>query len=401
MPGLIFHGAGTQASWATPEAAQWVERADRYAAPDTPARVWANIGVGELKFVTSFSTQRFDVANEGSRLLIRNVALARQVNDPEAFCVAAVSRLLHASAPQHACVRLKLAEELAQKSRAGISTRTYGTAAIHIGSVLLECGQRRRAEESFNELKEMAERSGQANLLLCSMWMDGVLATLDGRLEDAVAIGQNARARGEQLGPAQFGISMGIVASFMALLYLGRIDEVPQLFESPYLGSPIFRVMIGPNSEVVKILEQWVVARPGLGSADDETGASTDILFLQAAVRVGHLPAAELLLRRFSNSDLRTTGCLFPTCISRHLGAAAALLGRPEDARRYYEDALKVATEMRFRPEIALTRLQLAELLLEHYPKEKADASGHLDFAIKEFREMKMQPSLERALKYL
>jgi hypothetical protein len=55
---------------------------------------------------------------------------------------------------------------------------------------------------------------------------------------------------------------------------------------------------------------------------------------------------------------------------------------------------------MRFRPELALTRLQLAELLLEHYPDEKSEALGHLDFAINEFREMKMQPSLERALRH-
>ena len=57
------------------------------------------------------------------------------------------------------------------------------------------------------------------------------------------------------------------------------------------------------------------------------------------------------------------------------------------------------ATGLAFRPEIALTRLQLAELLLEHYPGPKAEALEHLDFAIGEFREMKMQPSLERALK--
>ena len=54
---------------------------------------------------------------------------------------------------------------------------------------------------------------------------------------------------------------------------------------------------------------------------------------------------------------------------------------------------------MRFRPELALTCLQLAELLLDHYPDEKKVALEHLDFAIKEFREMKMQPSLERALR--
>jgi len=55
---------------------------------------------------------------------------------------------------------------------------------------------------------------------------------------------------------------------------------------------------------------------------------------------------------------------------------------------------------MRFRPEVALTRLQLAELLLERYPDEKKEALEHLDFAIKEFQDMKMQPSLECALRH-
>ena len=40
------------------------------------------------------------------------------------------------------------------------------------------------------------------------------------------------------------------------------------------------------------------------------------------------------------------------------------------------------------------------ELLLEHYPDEKSEALEHLGFAINEFREMKMQSSLERALKH-
>jgi hypothetical protein len=50
------------------------------------------------------------------------------------------------------------------------------------------------------------------------------------------------------------------------------------------------------------------------------------------------------------------------------------------------------------RPELVLTRLQLTELLLEHYPDERSEALAHLDFAIGDFRDMKMQPSLERAL---
>jgi len=34
---------------------------------------------------------------------------------------------------------------------------------------------------------------------------------------------------------------------------------------------------------------------------------------------------------------------------------------------------------------------------LEHYPDEKEDALEHLSFVIDEFKEMKMQPSLEKA----
>ncbi len=51
-------------------------------------------------------------------------------------------------------------------------------------------------------------------------------------------------------------------------------------------------------------------------------------------------------------------------------------------------------------PKVALTRLQLSELLLKHDPDEKPEALEYLDLAISEFRERKMQPSLERALKH-
>jgi hypothetical protein len=51
-------------------------------------------------------------------------------------------------------------------------------------------------------------------------------------------------------------------------------------------------------------------------------------------------------------------------------------------------------------PELALTRLQLAELLLEHYPQEKSETIAQLDFAIPEFRDIKMNTYLERALRH-
>ena len=68
------------------------------------------------------------------------------------------------------------------------------------------------------------------------------------------------------------------------------------------------------------------------------------------------------------------------------------------DGREYYYQALEATPNLGYRPEVALLRLGLAELLLDHHPDERPEAIGHLDFAISEFREMKTQPSLEHAL---
>ena len=390
---LFLHGAG--AAMATPEAAQWAERADRYAEPDTLERIGADIGLAGVKS----STAHWD---EAVVLLDRAVKLARHLGDTEAFWMAASNWLMTATAPQHAEERLHLTEELMAGSRAGVSMRTLGTSLWFAGDAFLEPGQRQRAEEVWGELQVLAERTGQANSLLLATSCDAILATLEGHLDEAVEIANRLRARGEELGLSPVARTIAGGASLRPLLHIGKANEALQLVTPWIYPEPqaISLAHLGRDAEVTEILDQCVVARPGIGSTKDETPAYRDIMSLEAAVLVEHKQAADLLMPRFAVSGLGTTGMFFTTCVARHLGGAAALLDRPEEARTHYQDALKVATEMRFRPEVALTRLQLAELLLEHYPEEKSEALEHLDFAITEFRDMKMQPSLERALKH-
>jgi hypothetical protein len=126
----------------------------------------------------------------------------------------------------------------------------------------------------------------------------------------------------------------------------------------------------------------------------------TLVLLLETAVLAQHTRAAEVLSGLLEGGVYKTPGLHNPTCVARHLGGAAALLDRHKEARKHYGEAIKVCTGMKFRPELALSRLQLAELLLKHYPKERSAALEHLDFAISEFRDMKMQPWLERALRH-
>ena len=194
---------------------------------------------------------------------------------------------------------------------------------------------------------------------------------------------------------------MAVIYGLRPRIYLGKADSALQrnLELAPQRYLKLFCLAyLDRATEAFEMLEQFAVRRPGIGTIEDESSAWQDILYLEAAVLVGHHQAAEPLLHRFAGSQVRTSGVSYTTCVARHLGAAAALLGRPDEARAYYKDALELATKMRFRPEVALTRLQLAALLLEHYPDERAEALEHLDFATAEFREMKMQPSLERAL---
>jgi tetratricopeptide (TPR) repeat protein len=188
------------------------------------------------------------------------------------------------------------------------------------------------------------------------------------------------------------------------LLLIGKADELLALYKP--LGSDIslwnafILDILGHHSETSTLVDHYLAV---FGDTEPVNYTASywfgiDIHFLEAAVMVGHKRAIEFLMKRCIKYSTLTTGFFYPTCIPRHPGAASALLGKYDEAREYYREAIKVCTEMRFRPALALACLQLAELLLEHYPDEKKEALERLDFAIKEFREMKMQPSLERAL---
>lgn len=76
---------------------------------------------------------------------------------------------------------------------------------------------------------------------------------------------------------------------------------------------------------------------------EDETSDYTDMMLLEAAIFVRHHEAVEFLLRRFAHGGLHMIGKygIF-TCPSRHLGTAAAFLGRPDETRTYYEEAMDI-----------------------------------------------------------
>ncbi len=382
--------------WATDasqsrEFLQWAERGVQFAPPGSLERAWADAILGRAVCMYRGNQAR------GVPLLKSALDYARANKDRELLTWAANNWVEFGVMPWSGDELRQVAEEAVTK----------GTLAVGSGQKFLYYGDRRKFDELGQAIKQRAAATREANHVEESMWVDAALAFLDGRLEECVDIFERQVNYRNEVGlVSAFGLTF--TWGLKPFFYLGGPEARPQSVLWPVLQGqwdgpsvrriPLIQAYVGQAIEANQKLDRMLEGRPNIASAEDQTQAWLDVFYLESAIVVGHRKVVELLYQRFARNTLAVIPWC-PTAVARQLGAAAAMLGRFDEARAHYQEAIRVCTEMRFRPELALSRLQLAELLLEHYPAEKKDALEHLDFAIREFREMKMQPSLERALR--
>jgi len=398
---FAISGTGMGLGFGTDEAMRWVEAFDRYASPNTIERAWANQALGGIKIAAH------DVA--GAWPLFReSTLLARKLGDASALANCGGDYLWFCPpTAEYVEEGRKIAGEMRGVwDRADPFSMEYGMESV--GSFFLRLGERTQGEAIHREVMESARLARMPAFQYFSRALHACYHIMDGQLEEAAKCYDDVLRLGAEMGAP---LAAAICASFFGPRlsgYLGwgreelrRLDEwaqaaavsVPPELRAYYL------LCGGEREEIVTILGEagdHYTAHPE--RTRHEFGAL--LLLLETAVLAKHTRAAETLLNVLVGAMYKTTGLENPTCVARHLGGTAALLGRYEEARKHYQEAIKVSSEMRFRPELALTRLQLAELLLEHYPKERAVALEHLDFTISEFRDMKMRPWLERALRH-
>ena len=128
---------------------------------------------------------------------------------------------------------------------------------------------------------------------------------------------------------------MALIAA-VCLSQLGRIDEARQL--------------AGPLLD---------------GELDEEPIGQLHLRLQLAVLWEDHLAATRLAeeLNPVAHVSYTMVGC-----VGRVLGASWAMRGDVARARAAFELAIRTCTTSHFRPELALARLDLAKLLLAHYP---------------------------------
>ena len=305
-------------------------------------------------------------------------------------------------APQHFPKRLEVASlisELMTERRV-----SPGPKAVQITDAFLQAGLRPRVDATLGFLRSDAERLQRPYHQLSALWADALSNYLDGKLEEVLACYERIRRRAEEFELQTFAAAMAGIMPGLAWLHLHKLDQLIALSPTPGTtrGASRLRDMLeGPVELARQVFEEDYSGRISGDPENDESPEFIDVAMMEAANRLHHEGAARYLLRRYESTLMVTSGCMYvfgAASIARLLGDASSIIGLSAQARDYYERSIHECEEMRLRPELALSHLSLAELLLDHYQDEHDTAIYHLDFAIGEFREMKMQPALERAL---
>jgi class 3 adenylate cyclase len=396
VEGLMRYGPGTVLL--SPQYRGWAERLSARAEPESVEQVWADTALAGVLY----SERRY---RQSWAVRLRALVLARRLGDPEPLFWAAFQVLGLPSSPKTMATHLAVAEEAVTWPRDGAGAGRVGPVLFLCGYIFLASGQRERAAVLWRQVDDLAERDDPF-LRVFAMYTQALRATLDGDLVGAVAAADQLVARTQELGTPVYGAQFGEWAACQPLLYLGRFEELNSR-EEEYARIAGLQVRLHPtilsrHALTSALMGRQEDARHALETAlaagvDDAASTSALVLLLEAALVLGERDWVATLAALLEPAA-PCVNTLPLTVVARHLGAAAAFLGEPVRARAYYQQALAVAGQVRFRPELALTRLQLAELLLEHYPDEQAEALAHLDAAIPELRAVHMQPALARAL---
>jgi DNA-binding CsgD family transcriptional regulator len=334
--------------------------------------------------------------------------------DPQTLFLAA-SYLL--SSPGSTAARLhaerkRLAQEATAWPRDGVSGPTLVRVLWHSGRIALAEGDRSSAVEHWRQVEELSRRTNVAAGLLV-VERDAVVARIDGHLEESLVLLEQLEHLSENAGASLRTMAHTFLTQLELRLLLGRpaeglnrldasIERWPLAGESAWgppalvIGRALALAALGQVDQARLLAGPLLDQLPHIDFEDSWGEVIHLVLGMQCAIGLQHRPASRALAAQLECVAYLSIEEWAMTSVPRQLAAASVLNGDNVAAHAYCARALEAAGKIGFRPDIALTHLQLAELLLDEGNRQQAQK--HLDIAIPELNEIRMQPAHTRAL---
>jgi hypothetical protein len=383
-----------------PQLRNWVDRSDRYLKQGTVDRVNADLAIVQLLIANG----RWREANARA---IDALEVAQGHRDSLATLRIAVALRTHL-AVWLIEQSLRLADDTTQL-RTEQSHRQY---AAHVGSVIplyLATGNKQKADTAYQALESFFTETRDPYALLwlleCQVQLSAIHGDMGAARETLKQLAESSTA----YGSPERGRFIGVFADYVPLIYLGQAGQFLALCSS-HLTQAERRSPLVWSRAIAALAHSGRTAEGEAELSDflqtyEVFDGDAPALMMSDLLEASLLLGREVLVHKFADILARTKFMLVPSdreirCVGRHLGAAFALRGEQATARSFYEGSLEACEAIGFRPEVALLRLHLAELLLSAFPDERAEAIQHLDSCTAEFREMAMRAALERSISH-
>ena len=362
---------------------EWLQAAETHVADDPQAR----IRLYRVKTTTALHRGRF---REARLLASEALDLARGVGDHASeLRIASIIMRVGLLPPEE---ERALLHKTLQVSRQTMSAQDLVDLSFDIAMAHLQWGDRTKAEAERRLVAELMARTRDSHAVVMSSALESMFAALDGRLPEAVASARASRAG--SFTPVWLGRLANWLGDNSSLEAELRWSDRLTSSKRDLSYRAFFLAQLGRLAEAQDVLREV----PDLAAEPPHhPNYGYAVMDLEVAA-VSHDRSSAPALLDLVDGDDRYLASPHMVLVPRQRAALARLLGDHGRARRELLEAIDFCERISYRPELALSRLDLAELLLAHFPGERAAAFEHLEAAIGELEAMEMRPALGRAL---
>jgi class 3 adenylate cyclase len=218
----------------------------------------------------------------------------------------------------------------------------------------IRVGDRAAADEAVTRLAEIADRTGQPLARYCSLQQSSRHALLDGRIAESEVLCEEALAAGGEESEvlAAWGAQQLAIRRVQ-----GRLAEILPVFVDAAAGLPdlvILQVGTVQNQAYAGQLEDAAAAVERLASTGftvprDQLWLVTTTLYADAVTYVGRTDLVPALYDQLApyGDRMATAQVVVDGPVARVLGRMDALLGRREDAGRWFQASIDLADRLR------------------------------------------------------